>query len=315
MEILKYSDEHKSFRKRLRAFLEKEVIPHIDPGEEDGFAPKPIGRKMGAGGFLCTAVSKEYGGPGGDFLYSVIAAEELAKTNHAGLMAYLHSDIIVPYITAFGSDDIKKKYLPGCVTGEIITAIAMTEPDAGSDLAGISTTAVEDGDEVVINGSKIFISNGINCGIVIVVAKNPAIENPYEAVSLYIVEDGTPGFKKGGRLKKLGYHSQDTAELFFTDCRIPKTNILGQKGMLMEKLQQERLVCSIGAVVAAESILEQVTTHCRETVENGKPLSKRQAVAFELVEMATEVRLEPIPKKGAKKWKRTGMRPFTKGRS
>jgi alkylation response protein AidB-like acyl-CoA dehydrogenase len=173
--------------------------------------------------------------------------------------------------------------------------VAMTEPGAGSDVAGMATTAVEDNDAVVLNGSKTFISNGVICDLVVLAAKDPAVENKHQAVSLYVVEAGTPGFAKGTQLEKMGWHSQDTAELFFTNCRIPKANRLGEKGagffMLMGKLQQERLVCCMGGVVAAERILEYTMAHCRRTTVGGKPLSKSQAVQFALVEMATEAKL------------------------
>ena len=250
---------------------------------------------MGQAGFLCTEVSPEYGSLGGDFLYAVILTEELSRTHQNGLVTSVHSDIVVPYITAYASDDIKKKYLPGCVSGDIISAVAMTEPDAGSDLAGISTSAVEEGDEVILNGSKTFISNGIIADLVVLAARDPAVEDPYQAISLYLVESGTPGFEKGRRLEKMGLWSQDTAELFFSKCRIPKTNRLGNKGegflMLMEKLQQERLICAIWAVTAAERILEWTMEHCRNTRVSGKPIAKSQAIQFGLVEMTTEVKL------------------------
>jgi alkylation response protein AidB-like acyl-CoA dehydrogenase len=202
---------------------------------------------------------------------------------------------VVPYIDTYASADIKAKYLPGCVSGEIITAIAMTEPDAGSDLASLKTTAIEEGETVVINGSKTFITNGINADLIIVAARDPEVENPYEAISLYLVGAATPGFKRGRHLEKMGYHSQDTAELFFSDCRIPLENRLGDKGtgflMLMEKLQQERLVCAIMGVAAAEFIFDRTLAACKTTTAGGKPLSKSQAVQFALVELATEVKL------------------------
>lgn len=295
MQILPYTREHEQFRARVREFYETEVIPYIDDWEAAKQVPKAVWRKMGEQGFLCPALDKRYGGLGGDFLHSVIVIEELARTNHSGLFAALHSDIIVPYIDSYGAQELKDKYLPRCVSGEIITAVAMTEPDAGSDLSSIKTTAVEDGDWVVIEGSKTFISNAINCGLVVVAARDPEVQDPYQALSLYVVEDGTPGFKKGNKLDKMGMFSQDTAELFFTNCRIPKTNILGQKGqgfmILMEKLQQERLVCAIGAQAAAEFILEKTMAFCQQTQVAGKPWSKHQATQFALVEMATEVKL------------------------
>ncbi|RLB78230.1 MAG: acyl-CoA dehydrogenase, partial [Deltaproteobacteria bacterium] len=230
MEIIKYTEEHRIFREAVRRFFEKEVIPYVDEWEEAGIVPKSVWRKMGEQGFLCMQVPEEYGGAGADFLYSVVLAEELVRTNHTGLAAPLHSDVVVPYITSFASEELKKKYLPKCVSGEIITAIAMTEPNTGSDLAAIRTTAVEEGDWVVINGQKTFISNGLNCDLVVLAARDPNVENPYEAIDLYLVEAGTPGFEKGKKIKKVGWHSQDTAELFFEDCRIPKRNRLGQKG-------------------------------------------------------------------------------------
>jgi acyl-CoA dehydrogenase len=298
MDILKYTEKHKEFRKRLRDFIKKEVMPHADEWEKNKIVPKSVWRKLGENGFLCMFVSPEYGGMGGDFLYSVIVTEELTKTNQAGLAAMLHTDMIVPYIDTFGSEEIKKKYLPRCVTGECITAIAMTEPGAGSDLARIASTAVEQNGEVVINGSKTFISNGINCDLVIVAAKDPSLENNYQSISLYIVEDGTPGFSKGRQLEKMGIHSQDTAELFFTNCRIPASNRLGEKGsgfyMLMDKLQQERLATSIGAIVKAEYILDATMNYCRNTLVSGRPITKSQAVQFALVEMSTEVKIGRI---------------------
>ncbi len=295
MEILQYSDDHHRFRQRLQAFLEKEVTPHVDRWEAEKIVPKSVWQKMGQHGFLCMDVSPEYGGMGGDFLYSVIVAEELTKTWHTGLTASLHSDIVVPYLSSFGSEALKQKYLPGCVCGDIVTAVAMTEPDAGSDLAGMKTAAVEEGDDVVIDGSKTFISNGIIADVVLVAARDPRVENPYEALSLYAVETGTPGFSRGRHLEKMGMHSQDTAELFFSKCRIPKANRIGDKGMgflmLMQKLQQERLVCAIAAVAAAERIMEWIMQHCKQTRVSGRSISKSQVVQFTLVEMTTEVKL------------------------
>jgi alkylation response protein AidB-like acyl-CoA dehydrogenase len=295
MEILKYTKAHIEFRERLRGFLDKEIAPFGDQWEKDGIVPKEAWRKMGQAGFLCPDVPVEYGGLGGDFLYALIAAEEMTRTRITGLATPLHSDIVVPYISSFGSEELKKKYLPGCVSGDFITAVAMTEPGAGSDLAGIATTAVEEDEAVVIDGSKTFISNGLNADLIVVAAKDPAVENPYEALSLYVVEADTPGFSTGRHLEKMGMWSQDTAELFFSRCRIPKKNRLGDKGMgflmLMDKLQQERLVCAIMGVTGAERIVEWTLDYCRQTTVSGKPLSKSQAVQFALVEMTTDIKL------------------------
>ena len=295
MEIINYSEEHKIFRDSLRKFLDKEVVPHIEEWEEAGIVPRSVWKKMGEQGFLCTSVPEEYGGLAADFLYSVIITEETTKSGFSGLTASLHSDIVVPYITSFASEEQKHKYLPGCISGDIITAVAMTEPNAGSDLAAMKTTAIEDGDHIVLNGQKTFISNGINCDLIIVAARDPSINDPHSAVDLFLVDATTPGFEKGKQIKKIGWHSQDTAEMYFTDCRIPKENRMGEKGTgflkLMQKLQQERLVCAIGAVASAEMMVAMTIQYCKERTAFGKPLSKFQHTQFELVEMSTEVKL------------------------
>jgi acyl-CoA dehydrogenase len=219
----------------------------------------------------------------------------MVKTNFTGLQAALHSDVVVPYIVSFGSEEIKKKYLPGCVSGDIITAVSMTEPNAGSDLAAIRTTAVEDGDDVIINGQKTFVSNGILSDLVIVAAKDPSVQNPHKAMDLYVVEAGTPGFSKGRQLKKAGWHSQDTSELYFEDCRVPKANRLGQKGggfiMLMQKLQQERLGCAFFGQCMAEFSLDVTIKYCKERMMFGKPLSSFQHTQFEIAEMAADIKI------------------------
>ena len=295
MEILKYTDGHRAFREKVHTFFEKEVTPHADQWEREGIVPRSMWKRMGEEGFLCMNVPREYGGMGGDLLYSVIVTEELVRTGHSGLAAPLHTDIIVPYITAFASDDLKKKYLPGCVSGDIVTAVGMTEPNAGSDLASIGTTALEDGDHVVINGQKTFISNGILCDLLVLAAKDPSEENPYQAIDLYLVEADTSGFEKAKKLEKMGWYSQDTAELYFNDCPVPIENRLGMKGggfmMLMEKLQQERLMCALLAVVAAEHMLDLTIRHCQENTAYGKPLTKTQTNQFKIVEMSTETKL------------------------
>jgi acyl-CoA dehydrogenase len=295
MEILHYTQAHIRFRQRLQRFCKEEIIPHIDQWEKSGLVPREVWCKTGREGFLCTGISPEYGGLGGDFLFSVIALEEMTRTNHYGLDAFLHSDIVVPYIDSFGSDEQKYKYLPGCVCGDIITAVAMTEPDVGSDLSAMATTAIEEDDGVIINGVKTFISNGVNCNLVVIAAKDPAVENPYRAISLYLVEEGTPGFKKGAPLQKLGVHSQDTAELFFSNCRVPKENRLGEKGtgfmILMEKLQQERLLVAILANTMAAFALNWTIESMRTQSASNRSGKLSQTVRFSLVEMSTEIKL------------------------
>jgi acyl-CoA dehydrogenase len=295
MNIVPYGEEHRIFRESFRRFLEKEILPHVQEWEENGIVPRWAWKKLGDNGFLCTAVPPEYGGQGADFLYSAVLIEEMARANFYGLSARLHSDVVVPYIVQLATEDQKKKYLPGCVRGDILTAIAMSEPQAGSDLAGIITTAREASDGFVLNGQKTFISNGINCDLVIVAAKNPQETDPHKAVDLYLVEAGTPGFEKGKKLDKIGWRSQDTAELFFNDCRIPKENRLGGQGTgfknLMKNLQQERLICTIGAQTAAEFMLEETLRYCRQRQVFGKPLTGFQYTQFALAEMAAEVKI------------------------
>lgn len=295
MEIIQYTEEHQIFRRTIRKFFEKEVVPFVDQWEEDGIVPRDVWKKMGDQGFLCMDLPEEYGGMEADFLYSVILTEELARTGCTGLAAPLHSDIVVPYVHTFGSDELKKKYLPRCASGDMITAVAMTEPNTGSDLAAIRTTAVADGDDVILNGQKTFISNGILCDLAVVATRDPSVEDQHQSIELYVVEAGTPGFEKGQQIKKVGWHSQDTAELFFNDCRIPASNRLGMKGggflMLMEKLQQERLMCCIIAVAGAERTLEMTLEYIKERKAFGRPISKFQNTQFRFVEMTTEVRL------------------------
>ena len=295
MDIIQYSEEHHIFRQSLKSYLQAEVTPNADEWEKAGIVPRSAWQKMGVQGFLCTWVPEEYGGVGADFLYSVIISEEMVRTNQSGLAATLHSDVVVPYIASFASEEQKKKYLPGCISGDIITAVAMTEPNTGSDLAAIKTTAKSEGDKIVLNGQKTFISNGISSDLVVVAARDPEVANPYEGIDLYLVEAGTSGFEKGPKIEKIGFHSQDTSEMYFIDCCIPKANRLGTKGsgfmMLMQKLQQERLMTVIGSMASAEYILDMTVSYCKERIAFGKPISKFQNTQFEIAEMATETKL------------------------
>jgi acyl-CoA dehydrogenase len=289
-----YTEEHNIFRESVRRYFEKEVTPNADKWEKDGMVPKEAWKKFGQQGFLCPWLPEEYGGSNADFLYSFILTEELARTRCGGFFFPLHSDIIVPYIYTYGNEEQKKKWLPRCVTGDIITALAMTEPGTGSDLAAIRTTAIKDGDHYIINGQKTFISNGICCDLVIVAAKtNPNAASPYEGMSLIVVEEGTPGFEKGRKLEKIGLHSQDTSEMAFVDCKVPAANLLGQEGQgfyfLMDKLQQERLVCAMGSQVGAEEALRVTIEYTKTREAFGRPISRFQYLAFEIAKMATEV--------------------------
>jgi acyl-CoA dehydrogenase len=228
MDRTLFTEEHEAFRKAFRQFAEREIVPHQNRWREQGQVDREVWRKAGAQGFLCTWLEEKYGGPGADFLCAVVLMEELARIYESGFAMGLHSDIVVPYIYSFGTEEQKQKWLPGCASGELVTAIGMTEPGTGSDLAAIATTAVKDGDEYVINGSKTFISNGQLCDLVLLAAKTDQDpKNAHKGISLFVVEAGRKGFVKGKRLHKMGMASQDTSELFFEDCRVPATNRLG----------------------------------------------------------------------------------------
>ena len=294
MERRIFREDHELFRSAFRQFVDREVRPHQRRWMEAGIVDREVWRKAGEAGFLCPWLEERYGGPGGDFLHSVVIIEELARAYESGLALSLHSDVVVPYIHEFGTEAQKMRWLPGCASGEIVTAVAMTEPGAGSDLASITTTAVRDGDDYVLNGAKTFISNGILCDLVVVAARTDTDpENTHEALSLFVVEDGTPGFVKGKPLKKIGMTAQDTAELFFEDCRIPAENRLGEEGagfyMLMKKLQQERLVVAIAAQASAEVVLADTLDYCQERRAFGRPIAKFQNTQFKLAECAAEV--------------------------
>ena len=294
MDRTLYSEEHELFRKSFRTFLERDVVPNQMRWIEAGIVDREVWRKAGAAGFLCPWLETEHGGAGGDFLHSCVIVEELGRAYESGLALSLHSDIIVPYIHAFGSDEQKRRWLPGCASGDFVTALAMTEPGTGSDVAAIATTARRDGDDYVINGAKTFISNGILCDLCIVAAKTgEGTENRHRGLSLIVVEADRPGFIKSKKLKKLGQLAQDTAELTFEDCRVPVANRLGEEGggffMLMNKLQRERLVVAMIAQAQAEQVVKDTIAYAKERKAFGKPISKFQNTQFKLVECATKV--------------------------
>ena len=296
MERTLFAEEHQLFQKSFRQFLDREVTPNQAAWREAGMVDREAWRKAGQNGFLCPWLEEEYGGSGGDFLHSVVIMEEMARVYDSGFALALHSDIIVPYIHEFGTPEQKKKYLPGCASGDIVTAIAMTEPGTGSDLAAVRTTARRDGDHYVIDGSKTFISNGQLCDLCIVVAKtDDAPDDPHRSISLFLVEANTPGFQKGKLLEKMGLASQDTSELHFEGCRVPAENMLGASGsgffMLMKKLQQERLVVAVGCQAVAEQVLADTVRYTQEREAFGRPISKFQNTQFKLVDCATEVEI------------------------
>ena len=290
-----FEAEHEDFRQTVRSFLEKEVVPHHAEWDAAGIVPRELWTKAGDAGLLCFDVPEEYGGPGiDDFRFNVIVSEEATRVGASGPGFSVHTDIIVPYLISLGTEEQKQRWLPGCVSGETITAIAMTEPGAGSDLQGIRTSAVDAGDHYVLNGSKTFISNGINADLVIVVARTDP-EAGHQGISLLAVERGMEGFERGRNLDKIGMHAQDTAELSFTDVRVPKENLLGEAGQgfiyLMMNLPQERLIIGAQAVAATEHVVELCLQYAREREAFGRPIGKFQHTRFLLAEMATEARV------------------------
>lgn len=293
MERHLFSEEHEIFRSNFRQFVETRVLPKQAKWRAQGVVDREIWLEAGEAGFLCPWMEEEYGGAGGDFLHSVIVMEELSRAYESGWAASLHSDIIVPYLHAFASPEQKSKWLPGCASGQTVTALAMTEPGTGSDLAAIATTAKRDGDEYVINGAKTFISNGMSCDVVVVAARTANSEDPHRSVSLFVVEGDAPGFIRSRKLEKMGMESQDTAELAFDDCRIPASHLLGQEGMgfmmLMQQLQQERLCVAILSQASAEKVLEDAIAYTQERKAFGRSISKFQNTQFTLAQCATEI--------------------------
>ncbi len=294
MDRTLFDADHDTFRQAFRAFIEREIKPNQQRWRDQGQVDREVWRTAGAQGFLCPSLPEKWGGPGADFLCSVVIMEELARAYESGFAMSLHSDIIVPYIESFGTDEQRHKWLPGCASGEFVTALAMTEPGTGSDVAGIATTAKKDGDDYILDGAKTFISNGQLCDLVVVAAKtDPDPANAHRGISLFVVEANRPGFARGKRLHKMGMASQDTSEMFFEGCRIPATNRLGPEGagfmMLMQKLQQERLCVAIGAQAVSEQVLADTIAYTKERKAFGKPISKFQNTQFKLVEALAKV--------------------------
>ncbi len=290
-----FDDDHQAFRESFAAFIAKEMTPHYLQWEADGIAPREIYAAAGQFGFLGIAVPEEFGGGGAnDFRFNMVLAEELAAAGigGAGLGLTLHNDITTPYFIEYCNPEQAARWLPGIASGELITAIAMTEPGTGSDLASIASTAVRDGDEYVLNGSKTFITNGINSDLVIVVAKTDPSQR-HSGMSLLVVERGMPGFERGRNLDKIGMHSQDTAELFFRDVRVPAANLLGEEGKaftyLTANLAQERLSIAVSGVASARAALEWTVAYVKERTAFGQPIATFQNTKFTLAEVATSV--------------------------
>ncbi len=296
-----FNADHEAFRDSFRRFMEKEIAPFHEAWEEQGYVDREVWRKAGANGFLCMTMPEAHGGAGADKLYSVVQMEELSRGGFSGIGYGLHSEIVAPYILHYGTEAQKAKYLPLLATGEMVGAIAMSEPAAGSDLQGVKTTALKQADgHYLLNGSKTFITNGWHADLVIVVAKtNPAAGG--KGTSLFLLEQGTPGFEKGKRLKKLGLKAQDTSELFFDNVKLPADQLLGgpeqeNRGFicLMEQLPWERLQIAIGAVAAAQAAIGWTVDYVKERKVFGQAVGAFQNTRYKLAELQTQVQVARV---------------------
>jgi alkylation response protein AidB-like acyl-CoA dehydrogenase len=290
--------EHEAFRRTVRAFVEREVTPHHERWEAEGQVSREVWTAAGEQGLLCFDVEEAYGGPGvTDFRYNMVLAEEMTRAGAHGPGFGVHTDIIVPYLSSLGTPEQKQRWLPGCVRGETITAIAMTEPGAGSDLQGIRTTALDKGDHYVLSGSKTFISNGAMADLVVVVARTDPSAG-HQGISLLVVERGMAGFERGRNLSKVGMAAQDTSELFFDNVEVPKANLLGREGSgfvsLMRNLPQERLSIAVTAAAACEAVLEMCLAYVKERQAFGRPIGTFQNTRFVIAEMATEAHVARV---------------------
>jgi alkylation response protein AidB-like acyl-CoA dehydrogenase len=292
-----YGDEHEQFRASFRSWLDKEAVPHAREWDQAGIVPRTWFTAAGRHGFVGMAVPEEYGGGGvDDFRFNTVIGEEVQASGigGAGLGLTLHNDICLPYFLRYATDEQRARWLPGIASGELITAIAMTEPGIGSDLASLATTARRDGDQYIVNGSKTFITNGINADLVITAVKTDPTQR-HGGISLVVIERGFEGFERGKNLEKIGQHAQDTAELFFTDVPVPAANLLGEEGKgflhLVENLPQERLSIACSAVAAARAALGLTLTYVQERQAFGRPIGSFQNSRFVLAELDTEIDL------------------------
>lgn len=287
-----FSDEHKIYRESVRRFIETEITPYHPQWEKDGLVPREIWKKAGAMGLLCPSVSEEYGGAGADFLYSVVLYEELGRAGASGPGFHIHSEMVATYIDRFGTSEQKSKWLPKMVSGEVIGALGLTEPEAGSDLKAMRTRAVRDGDNYIINGQKVYISNGQLCDIVVLACKTDP-EAGAKGISFVIVESDRTGFERGRNLEKIGLKAQDTSELFFHDVRVPVTNRIGDEGagfkIAMHNLAHERLTIAVQAVAQAEVALEWTVAYTKERKAFGKTIADFQNTRFTVAELSARV--------------------------
>ena len=291
-----YNEDHEAFRQSVRQFLLKEVAPNAKKWQEDGIVPKSIWPKAGEVGMLCPTAPVEYGGLGLDFGYNAVVDEESAYYGGAATGFSLQSDIVVNYITSYGSEEQKKHWLPKMISGEVITAIAMTEPGTGSDLQGMKATAKKDGNHYVINGSKTYITNGQNADLILVCVKTDTeIQPAYKGMSIVLVEADREGFKRGRNLDKIGMDEADTSELFFEDVRVPMTNCLGEEGKgfiyLMSELPQERLSIAVSAMASTQKAFDETVAFCRDRIVFGKPLLDFQNTRFVLADIKSKLQV------------------------
>ena len=297
MPLPTFTDEHEMLRRTVRAFVEKEVVPHVDGWEEDGRIPRAFWRRLGELGLLGLEFPAEYGGGGGDFLSSVVLGEEMARCRAGGVAfsVLVHTDMSSPWLTRFGTEAQKRAYLPGIVSGETVCALGITEPGTGSDMAGIATRAVRDRDRYLLTGSKIFITNGVHGDLYFIAARTgPGTpERRHAGISMFLVERGWPGFTVSRRLDKMGMRASDTAELSLQECPVPAANLLGEEGrgfqQLAAGLQRERIMAAVLALSGAGQALEDTTAYLRERRAFDGPLSDKQVLRHRVADLATEI--------------------------
>ncbi len=286
-----FNEEHDAFRDMVRKFIDKEIAPHHAQWEHDGLVPRSLWLKAGAAGMLCCTVPPEYGGAGADYLFDVVVFEEMARSGFSGPGFMIHCDLVATYIKSFGTEAQKRQWLPKMVTGEAIGSLGMTEPHAGSDLKAIRTKAVRDGEDYVISGQKVFISNGQCCDVIVLATKTDSAAGA-KGVTLFLVDTSLPGFRRGKNLHKLGMKAQDTSELFFDEVRVPATAMLGEEGkgfeLMMTKLAQERLAQAIRSATVAETVIDYTVEYTANRKAFGKTIADFQNTQFKLAELKTE---------------------------
>ena len=290
-----FKPEHEMFRKSFRKYLKDKIIPHYLDWETAGIIPRDVWLEAGKNGWLCPTAEEHFGGPGGDLLYAIIIAEEIYYHGLCGLFWWVHSDIFYPYLEKYATKEQKQKWIPKCISGEIILALAMTEPQVGSDIARLETSARRDGEFYIVNGSKTFISNGQLADVCIVAVRTGEDSRPHDGISLLLIETDSKGYQKGTNLEKIGLHAQDTSEIFFNDCQVPKENLLGREGQgfkyLMENLQQERLLLAIGAYAAARGAFDITLKYVKQRKAFGQTIGAFQNTRFAMAELMTQIQL------------------------